>query len=559
MRARTTTISRLSLLSAASLLALAGAPALALPVIGDFNNDANVDILWQHRYGLILYWACDGTPLNQSFVMGAASLNPTPGPNLRLVGRGDFDADSFSDLLFSNTLTGETLVVTRPGEGNAQQHALPPAPTFDWRIVAIADFNNDAWPDLLWRVPREGRTVIWLIENFTVTQSIDLPLVTQRAWHPVGAGDFTSDGETDILWRNQWSGECTLWQMNATAVTANIPFAAGSEVPSSGWRIFDVADYDGDDRPDILWAHTRGAALLLWQMDGLDIYWTTGYSGPLDPNWMLAGHGDLDGTTKKDDFNNDTRADIFWRHANGSAVMWLMHDEDTVGPVIPLPTVASNQWTMSAMGDLNLDGRADLLWRNSVTGQNVAWFMNGTTLGGPRDLPNASTDWSIFAIAHAESDPNPDIYWRHDTTGEILVWRLDGATLDRFRGSMLTLPAQSDLTWVPCGADDIDRNHTPDIFFQNAEGNVIAWLMNGTALVDEVTLPSLPNTDWRIVKVSDMNDDGTPDLLLRNPLTGEMLAWLLDAEAPDFFGSSVALPTVSDPAWQVQECGVPAP
>lgn len=128
MRARTTTVSRLSLLTAATLLALAGTPTLALPVIGDFNNDANVDILWQHRYGLILYWACDGNPLNQHFVMGAASLNPTPGPNLRLVGRGDFDADSFTDLLFSNTLTGETVVVTRPGEGNAQQHALPAAP-----------------------------------------------------------------------------------------------------------------------------------------------------------------------------------------------------------------------------------------------------------------------------------------------------------------------------------------------------------------------------------------------------------------------------------------------
>jgi hypothetical protein len=558
MRARTTTGSRLSFLTAATLLALAGTPTLALPVIGDFNNDANVDILWQHRYGLILYWACDGNPLNQHFVMGAASLNPTPGHYLRLVGSGDFDADSFTDLLFSNTLTGETVVVTRPGEGNAQQHALPAAPTRDWRIVAIADFNNDAWPDLLWRVPREGRTVIWLVENFTVTQSIDLPLVTQRSWHPVGAGDFTNDGETDILWRNYWNGECTIWQMNATSVTANIPFDAGSEVPNSGWRILDVADYDGDDEADILWGHNEGKQITVWQMDGLDVYWRTHHSEPLDPYWVVAGHSDLEGVTKKDDFNNDARADIFWRNSNGSAVMWLMHDEDTIGPVISLPWVASNNWTMSAVGDLSIDGNADLLWRNSVTGQNSVWFMNGTSLAEIYTLPNASIDWSIFAIADANNDANPDIYWYNNTTGEILAWRMECGRYLQFRGLWI-LPTQSDLTWVPCGADDIDRNHTPDIFFQNANGQVRAWLMNGDTLLEEVALPSLPGADWRIVKVSDMNDDGTPDLLIRNRVTGEIHAWLLDAQASDLFGSSIALPTVSDPAWQVQECGVPTP
>lgn len=558
MRACTTAPFGRSFLVAATVLAIAGMPTRALPVIGDFNNDGNVDILWQHRNGQIIYWACDGTPLTSPFALGAVPLNPTPGPNLRLVGRGDFDADGVTDLLFANTRTGETLVVTRPSEVDAQQHPLPAAPARNWRIVAIADFNNDGWPDLLWRVPREGRTVIWLTENFTVTHSIDLPLVTQRAWHPVGAGDFTNDGHTDILWRNYWNGECTIWQMNATSVTANIPFVAGSEVPNSGWRIFDVADYDGDDQPDILWAYNEGTNLTLWQMDGMDVYWRTGQSGPLDRNWFLAGHRDLDGVTKKDDFNNDSRADIFWRNANGSTVLWVMRDQSTIGPVIPLPRVPNNDWTMSAIGDLDLDGRPDLLWRNAATGQNSLWLMNGTSLRSIYPLPNASIEWSIFAIADADNDSNSDIYWYHKATGDIVAWRMNPAWLVNVR-SMWILPAQSDLTWVPCGADDVDHNDTPDLFFQNANGEVRAWLMEGATRLEEVTLPSLPGADWRIVKVSDMNDDDTPDLLLRSRVTGENILWILDPHAPNLFGSSVALPTVSDTAWQVQECGVTVP
>jgi len=30
------------------------------------------------------------------------------------------------------------------------------------------------------------------------------------------------------------------------------------------------------------------------------------------------------------------------------------------------------------VGDFNGDGRADILWRNSSTGENYVWLMNGT-------------------------------------------------------------------------------------------------------------------------------------------------------------------------------------
>ena len=39
------------------------------------------------------------------------------------------------------------------------------------------------------------------------------------------------------------------------------------------------------------------------------------------------------------------------------------------------------QWTLLGVGDLDGDGKADLVWRDSFTGQTETWKMNGATKG----------------------------------------------------------------------------------------------------------------------------------------------------------------------------------
>jgi hypothetical protein len=58
-----------------------------------------------------------------------------------------------------------------------------------------------------------------------------------------------------------------------------------------------------------------------------------------------------------------------------------------------ISTVAGD-WHIAGVGDLDGDGRADLLWR-SITGQVSGWLMNGTgvtTSGSPGGAP---TVWQI--------------------------------------------------------------------------------------------------------------------------------------------------------------------
>ena len=66
--------------------------------------------------------------------------------------------------------------------------------------------------------------------------------------------------------------------------------------------------------------------------------------------------------------------------------------------------------------DFNRDRRSDLLWRHDVSGQNVAWFMNGVdlvsgTFTDPASLPDPG--WRIVGTNDFNADGQADLLWRH--------------------------------------------------------------------------------------------------------------------------------------------------
>uniref|UniRef100_UPI001178BCC8 FG-GAP repeat domain-containing protein n=1 Tax=Calothrix rhizosoleniae TaxID=888997 RepID=UPI001178BCC8 len=80
--------------------------------------------------------------------------------------------------------------------------------------------------------------------------------------------------------------------------------------------------------------------------------------------------------------------------------------------------------------DFNGDGRADILWRNSNTGENYLWMMNGTTIirGGSLFTVNAS-GWYVDELGDFNGDNRADILWRNSSTGENYMWMMDGNTI----------------------------------------------------------------------------------------------------------------------------------
>src|SRR6266513_5904607 len=96
----------------------------------------------------------------------------------------------------------------------------------------------------------------------------------------------------------------------------------------------------------------------------------------------------------KSDFNGDGKADILWQNSStGQRVIWLM-DGTALQSVVNLGTVARS-WSIAGSSDFNGDGKADILWQNTSTGQRVILLMNGIAFQSVVNLGTVATSWSI--------------------------------------------------------------------------------------------------------------------------------------------------------------------
>jgi hypothetical protein len=93
--------------------------------------------------------------------------------------------------------------------------------------------------------------------------------------------------------------------------------------------------------------------------------------------------------------------------------------------------------------------------------------------------------------------------------------------------------------------NDFNTDGHPDLLWRNpATGENVVYYMDGVTILNGVYLPTV-DPAWTLSGTADLNADGHPDLLWRNPATGENVVYYMDGVT---ILNGVYLPTV-DPAW----------
>ncbi len=307
----------------------------------------------------------------------------------------DFNGDGDGDILFGNTNNQLMLWTMDAGQItgiNPVQSAILPTT----RLAGTGDFNGDGNTDILWQ-NTNGEAVIFLMSGSaklfagSITRTdgsvIKSPDGT-AAWQVKGVGDFDGDGKADILWQNSYN-QLQIWTMDGKTMTSNRWIGA---TPGAEWTIAGLGDFNGDGRDDIVWRSNTGQ-LQTWLMNG-STKLATGTTGSIGAAWQVKATAD---------FNGDGKDDLLLGADNGQAGIWMMNGTaktatgmvvNGAGTVINNPGPDWSTWRVMGVGDINADGKADILWQND-SGQVQAWTMDGHRQLAATNIGNPGSGWLV--------------------------------------------------------------------------------------------------------------------------------------------------------------------
>lgn len=280
-----------------------------------------------------------------------------------------------------------------------------------------------------------------LIKKIALTASILLVSLSVSAVAGIQPNnDFSGNGYNDLVWHNYLTGEIKIWEMENEFKKGELGILDSS---NTNLVVKAFADFNNDGHPDILLHNAVSGMVRVWLMNGTERVSNSLVLESSNTNLKIIGAGDFSG-------NGNIDIAVF-NQVTGALRIWVM--DGALGRLYNITVIASSNTNLSgeAVGDLNADGKPDILLRNNNTGNVRTWLMNGMVRSSNELIANSSnTNIKVRGVLDINADGMDDILWENRANGTVLMWWMHGIVKV---GTNIILGSVPDLEW-DVGAGD---------------------------------------------------------------------------------------------------------
>ena len=294
----------------------------------------------------------------------------------------------------------------------------------------IGDVNGDGRQDLIWNVTaNENRTYVGLARRdgsgrFDFLSAQDRAEIGWRQYDTL-VGDVNGDGRDDLIWNVTADHNRTYVGLARTDGSGRFDFLSPQDRPERGWHDYKtlVGDVNGDGRDDLIWNLTgefNRTYVGLARRDGSGRFDFLSPQDRPERGWQqyLALVGDV---------NGDGRDDLIWNvtaEVNRTYVGLARTDGSGRFNFLPAQDRSESVWHRykTLIGDVNGDGRDDLIW-------NLTDLDNRTYVGLARQDGSGRFDF-------LSAQDRPESVWQQYKTlvGDVngdgrddLIWNVTAA------------------------------------------------------------------------------------------------------------------------------------
>ena len=454
----------------------------------------------------------DMTKPPKVFSLAAHVTNYPADFNSQGVAVGDVNGDGKLDFALANTdgrvnHVGSVSVFLNHGDGTYFAAANYTAGTYPIS-VAFGDLNGDGTPDLVVANSKSNNVSVLLnAGNGSFAAAVNFAAGTNPA--SVAVGDFNGDGKADVAVGNyQGSNVSVLLNKGDGSGTllAAVNYAVGS---GAGTQSIAIGDLNGDGKPDLAAAiyDVNSVAVLINKGDGSGTFLSPVNYAP----------GTLAVAVAIGDLNGDGKADLAVSGIGGKGSVGVLLNSGNGAFAVAANYGTSSAAFSIAIGDVNGDGKPDLTYADNGNSWASVLLNNVNGNGTFTVAPNAGAlyandnAWAI-ALGDVNGDGRLDMVTANPAAGDASVVLNNGAGGNGAFGD--GFPAGTTPTGVALG--DLDGDGKPDVAVANAGSNNVSVLLSRANNTLTAAVNYLVGTSPYAVAVGDLNGDGKPDLVAAN-------------------------------------------